>query len=137
MTEFKGMYDIREMRPSDKNFILATFLKGLSCGDSWFSMIPKDIFTANYKGVAEALINNGLVSVACLKEEPDVILGYSIVSKDFQTVHWVYCKKVWRLRGIARALLPKHPSTVTHLTEVGKSLLSKINNPVFNPFKGA
>lgn len=136
MSEFSGLYDVRPMKDGDKNFILATFLRGLYYGDSWFSFIPKRIFMDNYKSVAQALVNSPkvFVNVACLKDEPDVILGYSIVSSDYQALHWVYVKRVWRLRGIARALVPSHPTSVSHLSSEGKSLLFKINNPDFNPF---
>lgn len=137
MSKFAGLYDIRDMKPEDKNFILATFLRGLYYGDSWFSLISKDAFMTNYKKVGEFLLNHEKVTIkiACLKEDPDVILGYSILSTDFSTVHWVFVKKAWREKGIAKSILPNHPTEVTHLTTLGKSLLPKINNPTFNPFK--
>lgn len=138
MTNFSGMYDIRDMAPEDKNFILATFLRGLYYGDSWWSTIPKQIFMDNYKKVAEQLIDNTKteVKVACLKDEPNVILGYSILSKDYLTIHWVFVKSPWRKRGIARSLLPQYPAEITHLTATGKSLMSsKFPTAIFNPFK--
>lgn len=135
MSTFTGLYDIRDATAEDSNFILATFLRGLYYGDSWFSLIPKDIFMVHYKAVAEALINKATIKVACLKEDPNVILGYSVMSADYQTVHWCYVKSAWRHKGIARSLLPKYPTAVSHLTKLGLSLLNKLNNPVFNPFK--
>lgn len=133
---FQGLYDIRDMKPEDKNFVLATFLRGLYYGDSWFSLIPKPVFMDNYKSVADALVTGQktVIKIACLKEDPSVILGYSIMSSDYQSVVWVFVKSTWRKRGIARSLLPQHPVAVTHLTKIGKSLLSKLNNPIFNPF---
>jgi len=137
MNDFTGLYDVRDSRPTDKSFILATFLRGLYYGDSWFSEIPKDIFMENYKRVVEALLNspNVSVKVACLREDPDVILGYSILSKDFTTIHWVYCKSAWRKKGIGRSLVPQFPTTYTHLSALGKSLRSKLGTAIFNPFK--
>lgn len=136
MSDFRGLYSIRPLDPADKNLILATFLRGLYYGDSWFSMIPKDIFMSNYSKIAEGLLNspNVLVNVACLPEDPNVILGYSIVSADYLTVHYVYVKSAWRKKGIAKALTPMHPNYVSHLTELGKSLLHKLPNTTFNPF---
>lgn len=124
------------MKDQDKNFILATFLRGLYYGDSWFSSIPKQIFMANYKVVAEALLNNNrcAVKIACLKEDPDVILGYSILSANYQVIHWVFVKNSWRQKGIAKSLLPQHPEAVTHLTKLGQKLLLKFESTVFNPF---
>lgn len=125
------------MKDGDKNFILATFLRGLYYGDSWFSLIPKQIFMINYKRVAEALVNNDrcAVKIACLKEDQDVILGYSILSTDYQVIHWVFVKNSWRQKGIAKSLLPQYPTAVTHLTKLGQKLLPKFESTIFNPFK--
>src|SRR6266404_2908447 len=128
MNSFKGLYDIRDFNESDKNFVLATFLRGVYYGDSWFSMIPKQIFMDNYKKVAEYLVNTATIKVACLKEDPSVILGYCMLSKDLQTIHWTYVKSAWRLKGIAKTLTPTHPSVVTHLSKLGVTLLDKFTN---------
>lgn len=134
MSKFIGLYDIRDLKESDENFVLSTFLKGLYYGDSWFSQIPKNIFMDNYKKVAQALVKTQVIKIACLKDDPDVIIGYSILSHDYQTIHFVYVKEKWRKRGIGRSLLPQYPNAVSHLTTLGKSLLNKLNNPNFNPF---
>lgn len=143
MSNFSGLYNVRDMLPEDRNFILATFLRGLYYGDSWFSQIPKEIFMANYQKVAEALITspNTVIKVACLHDDPDVVLGYSILSSDYQKIHWVYVKNSkladgtsWRRKGIGRSLVPQFPTTVTHLTKTGKSLMLKIPTAIFNPF---
>ncbi len=136
MSDFIGLYSIRPLVEADKKLILATFLRGLYYGDSWFSMIPKDIFMTNYSVIANALLSspNVLVNVACLPDDPNVILGYSIVSADYLTVHYVYVKSAWRKNGIAKALTPRHPNYVSHLTALGKSLLHKLPNATFNPF---
>lgn len=136
MTKFTGLYQIRDSKPEDTNFILATFLRGLYYGDSIFSKMDKQSFMKNYDKVALALVNSPKVTikVACLKEDPDVVLGYSMLSADYLTVHWVFVKRAWREGGIAASLLPAHPTTVSHLTAVGEKLLSKLNNPIFNPF---
>lgn len=141
MSKFAGLYDIRDAVESDKSFILATFLRGLyygSSGDSHlairYDLIDKNIFMNNYDHIASALINASVVKVACLKEDPDVIMGYSILSQDYQTIHFVYCKRNWRNKGIGRSLVPAHPTYVSHLTDLGNRLLNKINNPIYNPF---
>lgn len=138
MSKFTGLYDIRDIKSEDHNFILATFLRGLYYGDSWYSQIDKKAFMENYKKFINILINNDktVVKIACLKEDSDVILGYSILSADYQTVHWVFVKQAWRNKGIARSLLPQRPTAVTHLTALGKTLLTKFENqPTFNPFQ--
>lgn len=135
--EFKGLYNIRDMVEGDKHFIYSTFLRGLYYGDSWFSLIPKQIFMDNYKKVIEGLIfsPNTTINIACLKDDPNVILGYSITSADFTTIHYVFVKTVWRKKGIAKSLLPHSPKEITHLTTLGKILMPKFKDVIFNPFK--
>ena len=91
----------------------------------------------NYKRLAESLVTNpkNIVKIACLKEDSDVILGYSIMSDNFQTAHWVYVKSAWRGKGIGKSLLPQFPTSFTHLSALGKTLMSKYPTAVFNPFK--
>jgi hypothetical protein len=138
------LFTVRSYVPEDKAFIMATFLRGLYYGfkdkqnqsDSWFGLIPKNIFMANYKNVIENLIASPktLVLVACLKSDPDFIVGYSVVSSDFSTVHWVHVKNTERRSGVARMLLPSNPTAVSHLSRLGLDLLPKLNSPIFNPF---
>jgi GNAT superfamily N-acetyltransferase len=130
-------YIIRFYKPEDKSFIMATSLLGLYYGDSWFSMIPKDIFMDNYKKVFEHFIDSPTtgIAIACLPDDHDVILGYSIVSSDLETLHWVFVKSAWRKQGIAKSLVPANIKWVTHLSTTGKDLLRKHKNVKFNPFK--
>ncbi len=135
MADFSGLYNVRDYKEEDKAFILSTFLKGLYYGDSWFSQIDKTAFMDNYKLVGDALLQRCAVKVACLPDDENVILGYSILSKDFQAIVFVYVKSDWRQKGIARNLCPKHPQAVTHLTSVGKILLkNKLSGVKFDPF---
>lgn len=131
------LYDIRDVKTEDENFIRATFLRGVYYGNPFFSLIPKQVFMDNYKKMSEMLLKDRtrtVVKVACLKEDQDVIIGYSILSADYQTIHYVYVKSAFRKQGIARSLVPKYPSSVSHMTEIGESLLNKFEGCVFNPF---
>lgn len=134
MNDLGTTYEIRDYKPEDKAFIMATWLRGLYYGDSWFSQIPKGIFMDNYKQILELLLARSLVKVACDKQDPDVILGYSVLSKDFSTIHWVFVKSVMRKQGVGRSLLPQYPTYISHLTSLGKSLMTKFTDCVFNPF---
>lgn len=135
-SEIESLTLIRDMDSGDFNLVKSAFLKGLYYGDSWFSFMPKSIFMDNYKNIADALIlsQKNKVRVVALKDEPSVILGYAILSKDDKTVHWVFVKKSWRGQGIARALLPSSIEAATHLSTVGRQLMSKLPLCVFNPF---
>jgi hypothetical protein len=129
-----SFFKVRAYKPEDKSFIMATFLRGLYYGDSWFSLMPKDVFMKNYTQVIEAMLLKNAVMVACLPDDEDVILGYSIISFDFTTIHWVFVKSAFRKQGITKSLLPQYPTQVTHLTDLGRQLLPKFKECIFNPF---
>lgn len=126
---------VRDGTKDDSNFIYATFLRGLYYGESWFSIIDKSVFMDNYHKVVEHLLNspNTLIRVACLREDPDVILGYAVLTKDLTIAHFCFVKKAWRGIGICTQLVPNTVTTVTHLTKTGLSLLKK-KDLTFNPF---
>lgn len=134
---FQGLYNIRLGTKNDHNFVLATFLRGLYYGNTFFNKIPKDIFMNKYKLVAQALLASPdtKLIVACLPDEPDVILGYNLTNKVEDTIYFVFIKKAWRRRGIAKSLVPPNPKYISHLTSLGEDLLSKFETkPQFNPF---
>lgn len=133
--DMNSLCELRDYREGDKSFVLATFLRGLYYGNEFFKLIPKHIFMDNYKHVAEALVSKNIIKVVCLKEETDVILGYSILSKDFQTIHWIFVKLAWRKKGVCKSMLPQFPVCYTHFTTIGKKLVEeKFKDAVFDPF---
>lgn len=123
---------IRSAGPDDEALIYATFLQGLYHGNGWYNKIDKTVFFANYHQVIEALLSRAVVKVVCLADEPDVVLGYAIVSPDQTALHWVFVKKAWRKMGIARQLVPSTVNTVTHLTRIGETIMP--SDWKFNPF---
>ncbi len=131
----KNLIAIRDGVPEDHAFIMATWLRGLYYGDSWFSLINKDVFMTAYHLHLETLLKTpGItVKVACLKDDPEVILGYAVLTAD-RIVHWVYCKGAWRKIGIAKSLVPDNVTSATHLTKIGLSILRKKPRISFNPF---
>lgn len=132
--EMRELYDIRDYIPSDKSFILSTFLRGIYYGNEFYGLMPKQIFMDNYKHVGEALVSKATVKVACLKDDPEVILGYSILSNDYSNIAFVYVKSVFRNKGIARSLVPARPVSYSHFTTLGLTLAKKFDSIVFNPF---
>lgn len=137
VSNFNGLYNIRNKRTDgDDNLILSTFLRGMYYGESWFSLIPKNIFMSNYKKVAEFLVKGDktIIRIACLPDDENVILGYSITNLDSTVLHYVFVKTAWRKKGIARSLIPNKLVAVSHLTNLGKELLTKLPETVFNPF---
>lgn len=132
----KDLITIRPSTPEDINFVYATWLPGLYFGNSWFKEINRMLYYKKYHAVIDGIIKrpNITVSIACLKEDPDVILGYAIteIQEPGIVLHWVFTRPVWRNLGIAKQLLPKDIVAVTHLTKIGKNL--KPPEWVFDPF---
>lgn len=129
-----SLISIRPSEPGDHNFILATWLRGLKYGNDWFDAIDSETYFRVYGAFIEKIIGdkNSTVSVACLKDDPDVILGYSVTTG--KSLVWVFIKKSWRNIGIAKSLVPKTIEKVTHLTSVGRSILRKNPDVKFDPF---
>lgn len=120
----------------DIGFIVSTWLQGLYHGNDWFKQIDRDTYFDFYKKVVKSLVHRPTVKlkICCLKDNTDVILGYSVVEeKDHKKIlHWVFVKPVWRKQGIAKVLIPKDIEVITHLTKWGKQLKPK--EWIFNPF---
>ncbi len=125
---------IRGGRESDLPFIYSTWLKNLRYGNSWFEAIDQEVYYDVYHNVIEqVLASPGVtVKVACLRDDPEVILGYSVFKGP--RLDYVFVKSAWRGIGIAKLLVPTNIAVVSHLTKVGLALLRKRPNIKFNPF---
>lgn len=130
------LIDYRPAEESDLNFIFSTWCKGLLGGNDFYRMIDPKAFYENYgEFLKRKLAKPGvLVLIACLKETPDVIIGYSVTEKikGLNVVHWVYVKKDWRRIGIAKEILPSQIHIATSMTKLAKQIKPK--GLVFNPF---
>lgn len=126
---------IRDAVPDDLNFVYASWLRGLYYGDSVFSQMKKSDFMQHYQGFIEVILRSpGVrVKIACLKDDPGVILGYAVLTGDANGVHFVFIKKSWRGIGLARDLVPKDANLATCLTKVGLAIVKK-KEWAFNPF---
>lgn len=124
----------RPVTQLDHPFIYSTWLKGLYWGSEWFQMIPWGVYRIGYRNAIAAILTRNRGIVACLTEDPDVVVGYAIVSPDGGALHWAYVKRPWRKLGIARAMVPTF-HTVTHLTKTGRAIMrAKAPDAIFNPF---
>ena len=143
MTTNTTSVTIRDYTALDRNFILATWLRGTYYGVELYTKIPKAIFMENYHRILEKfLATSGLIiKVACLKDDPEVVLGYS-VSRSIQygeaninILDWMFVKSAWRGIGIGKMLLPARLNACTHLTKSGQSILKqKMPDVIYNPF---
>jgi len=128
---------IRGYKQEDHNLIASTFLKGVYYGNEFYGMIDKNVFMANYKYIFEALIAQNLIKIACLPDDEDTVLGYSILTKDLTVAHWVFIKKDWRAKFcIFKLLVPPSITTYSHFSTQGLQIAKKcFPNSTFNPFR--
>lgn len=123
---------IRPITETDLPFIFATWLKGLYHGNEFYSKIKQDVFYAQYHKMIETILPKSMIKIACLEDEPDVIIGYCVFETD--RLHWIFVKKAWRKLTIAKQLLNDVPFTrVSHLTKVGEAIRKK-EKWEFDPF---
>lgn len=127
-------HQIRGPREDDFNFIMATWLKTSYYGHPYFKEVEKKAFFHHYAKFIQSILlaPRTIIKVACLPDDPDIILGYAVYSD--ATVHQVYVKAPWRLKGIARSLLAEAQlTTCSHLTKVGNEIRKK-KGLDFNPW---
>jgi hypothetical protein len=130
----KSSYIVREPKAEDTSFIFATWLRGLRYGNEMFELIPPDTYFQCYHAIIQKILTAAgtKVAVACLKDSPDVILGYAVYTGT--TLHWCHVKTAWRNIGIAKQLVPQGTRTVTSLTKLGVGILKNHPQLIFNPF---
>lgn len=132
MTKSK-LISFREFYAADEPFIYASWMKGLRYGSPLYKMIDHEIYFKTYARIIKILLSKSKVLIAALKQDPNVILGYSVFED--KKLHWVFVKEDWRGIGLAKDLVPKELEVVTHMTSLG-SLIFKEKCPkaIFNPF---
>lgn len=128
-----SLIELRPHRKTDEPFIYATWMRGLKHANDVYKQIDKIEYDRGQRKVIETILKIGTVMIAALKEDPDVILGYSVTRNPI--IDWVFVKMPWRRLGLATELL-KHlePQSVSHITYVGNSIRLK-KNLKFDPYK--
>jgi GNAT superfamily N-acetyltransferase len=118
-------FSVRDFEATDKNLVIVSWLNGYYYGNDKFNKIPNILFFDNYRKTITDILASPLttIKIACLSDDPDVILGFSVFDKDI--LHWVFVKKSWRNLGIAKELVPKDIKYCTHVTKSGEALRRK------------
>ena len=123
---------VRKYNDNDKNFVYSTMLRGLYFGSDFFKLIDSDTYFKNYQKILELLLPSCDISIACLKEDEDVIFAYQITKGS--TIVFAYTKQEFRGTGLQNKLANDKVFTeVSHLTKSGDAIRRK-KNLKFNPF---
>ena len=124
--ELDSLMVLRDLEPADIPFIYSTWMRAYYYGNDFSAVGTKEFFFDNHRKLLDRVMNEPKtkVRISCLCDDPDVILGYSVVENE-QALHFVFVKVVWRKMGLAKKLIPNTVLRVTHLTEQGKRLKPK------------
>jgi hypothetical protein len=71
---------LRPFKDTDYRFIENHWAQGLYYGSDWYRAIPQSLFENTYRQVIKKLLSDPgrWVVVACLTDDPDVIVGFSV-----------------------------------------------------------
>ena len=132
----RDLVSIRPAVKEDHPFIYSSWLQSLWAGNETFKLINRALYFKKYHDIVENLITkaNSVVLIACLLDDPDIILGFS--TSEAGRLHYVFVKENWRNIGLARDLSCPF-NEVSHITRMGAGIFKKHNQQVpFNPFLG-
>lgn len=108
------MTSIRAATQDDRPLIFATWLRSYRHGSQFPRHIEERSYFAAHHSIIETLLDRSIVSIAHPINDPDVILGWSVVEVVAPlsvVVHFVYVKPAFRRAGIARQLLTPYVAT--------------------------
>jgi len=93
-----GVVQIRSFKKEDEAFIFATWLRHLWYSKDNKTTLSKETFMRLHHSRISDLLNSRPVEVACLAEDPDVIVGYAVHDDN----RFTYLKKAWRGLGVEK-----------------------------------
>lgn len=119
----------REGTPEDEAFIYATWRNGSYYGPN--RMKPAaEFFRAKTEEIREILsrakqVHQG-IRIACIKDAPEVILGYAIFTGDGH-LEWIFVKEQFRGKKIGTFLTPRLKTVSPEMTKAGAAIVNKKN----------
>jgi hypothetical protein len=130
---------IRAMQPSDFNYVINSWLKTFKYTGPSVQRIRDYEYYQSYEPIVKSLIKRSDVFIACLREEPEIIIGYLAIERqqDLDLIHFVQVKNLWQNIGIGRYLLQAaHPQLITYFTHWTNPVDSLVNkfNFTYNPY---
>lgn len=102
MTDQSDDFLLRPMGEDDRNYVLSAFLNDFQ-RSKWAKVVGGAYFTGHAR-LIQKLMDHASVTLCVWKDSPDFIIGFA-VSGPGAVVHYVYVRKDWREKGIAKMLL--------------------------------
>lgn len=114
---------LRSMSEDDLPCIYSTWRNSAYFGMEKREQNADKFFKKQTANISQVL-SDALVRIACLKDDPNMIIGYSVSTGDH--LDWIYVKVEFRNKGIGRLLFPKNIKTVTtRQTKIGAVIARK------------
>lgn len=131
--------NLRPMAPTDEHYVLSSWLRSYAETHEarcFFGGDLRAIFFQLYEPLVKAMLTRGTVTVACLPENEDVVLGW--LCTEGETLHYVQVKPKFRGHGVAGKLLSgMEPLRIdySHITKPAKVRLRFPTNWRYAPEK--
>jgi len=119
-------FSIRPMDPSDRGFVVASWLRDLRDHSPYWRKVHPDDYQTLMPLAIDQMLDRGRVLLAVDAQAPDII--YSFLA--YQQPHlllYAYCKRAWRRMGLTRALVGvsglSTPYVCPYITSQGEDAL--------------
>jgi len=99
----KSEHKIRPPKPSDLNFIFATFSTSMKHDSDLGRSCRSSVFFPNFQKIIDDLLQNSQILVTCSVEEENAIMAYLIYSPNL--IHYAFTRPALREKGLARELV--------------------------------
>ena len=135
----KDKIKIRPMTEGDFNFVISSWLKSYKYSGTAVRRMIDRVYYDAYEPIVKSLIKRSDVYIACLRSDPDAIVGYLAIERveDHDIIHYCNIRDIWQKMGIASYLIeaaqPQNMTYFTHWTSPIQSLIHKIPY-VYQPF---
>lgn len=87
-------------------FFSATLQSHFYSSPSCLNLLPSIYYPEHKKALQRLLERDAIfLTIACLKEDPDVILGFALTEPRENVLHYMYVKRAFRRFGVARELM--------------------------------
>lgn len=135
----KDKVKVRPMGDADFNFIINSWLKTYKYSGPAVKRMLDRVYFETYEPIVKTLIRRSDVYVACLRDDPEIIVGYLAIerTKNHDVIHFCLVKDLWQKMGVATYLIeaadPRPDTYFTHWTNPIQSIINKVTY-LFNPF---
>ena len=117
----------RDLAPEDLPFIYATWRNGLFHGlINKEDLPPAEEFFRLQTAKIKNILEFANVRIACIKDAPEVILGYAIFTGDGH-LEWIFVKEQFRGKKIGTFLTPRLKTVSPEMTKAGAAIVNKKN----------